>query len=437
MKKKKIIEVKSEPEKKPTKEDLLGVKIEPEKRLTKEEWYVDDPEALMRSMPRKKAKFVKTEKPSVKEEVAADAQAEVKEEPPPPPAAAAEVKEEAPGILAAVVPPGIKHPSKRNIIVVGHPTKRKPLPTVAHNYNFWGDLVIAPNSRNTGMVLFVEGTSRWCICYPFHSKSSQEIANITEHFINDIGRRITSLITDAGKEWNGIPKLAQKYAFSWRRKNTAAVGHGGMARLDRTVRTLRFYIDELSNLVDNELTWEELFDKAVDIFNSESHAFSKPFSPEYVLKFPKLLHSIRVNDYMKGWQNYKYIMPYKDPANKNREYYVEMDKEDPTKRFKYKTFEKGRDRHIYSKTPKKIEFVIGNKFLLQGYDPKKHISDQLFDAEQLLPKDTYKSIYKPQIEKRQGRFIDLLKKKRPNLVNKKQAIEGDSFSADFSSDDIN
>ena len=351
-------------------------------------------------------------------------------EPEPPEVEPIEDEEEAVG-------PGIRHPNKRNITVVGHPTKRKPLPTVAHNYAFWGDLVIAPNSRNTGMVLFVEGTSRWCICYPFHSKSSQEIADITEHFINDIGRRITSLITDAGKEWSGIPKLAQKYAFSWRRKNTAAVGHGGMARLDRTVRTLRFYIDELSNLVDNELTWEELFDKAIDIFNSESHAFSKPFSPEYVLKFPKLLHSIRVNDYMKGWQNYKYIMPYKDEVNKNREYYVEMDKEDPTKRFKYKTFEKGRDRHVYSKIPRKIEFVIGNKFLMQGYDPKKHISDQLFDAEQLLPKDTYKSIYKPQIEKRQGRFIDLLKRKRPNLVNKKQAIEGDTFSADFSSDDLN
>ena len=90
MKKKDII--KSEPEKKPTKEDLLGVKIKPEKRLTKEEWYVDDPEALMRVMPRKKSKFVKVEKPSVKEEAAADAQAEVKEEP--------QVKEEAPAILA-------------------------------------------------------------------------------------------------------------------------------------------------------------------------------------------------------------------------------------------------------------------------------------------------------------------------------------------------
>ena len=235
-------------------------------------------------------------------------------------------------------------------------------------------------------------------------------------------------------EW--IPKLAQKYAFSWRRKNTAAVGHGGMARLDRTVRTLRFYIDELSNLVEDEVTWQELFDKAVDIFNQEQHAFSY-LEPEYLIKDPVAMHHVRVNDYMKGWQNYKYIMPYKDEANKNREYYVEMDKEDPTKRFKYKTFEKGRDRHIYSKIPRKIEFVIGNKFLLQGYDPKLRLTDQLFDAEQLLPKDTYESIYKPQIEKRQGRFIDLLKRKRPNLVNKKQAIEGDSFSADFSSDGIN
>ena len=215
MKKKKILKVKSEPEKKPTKEDLLGVKIEPEKRLTKEEWYVDDPEALLKKPKKKKAKFVKTEEPSVKEEAAADAQAEVKEElpppaaaaeaevkeEPPPPAAEAEVKEEeAPSILAPAVGPGIKHPDKRNITVVGHPTKRKPLPTVAHNYTFWGDLVIAPNSRNTGMVLFVEGTSRWCICYPFHSKSSSEIAGITEHFINDIGRRITSLITDAGNK---------------------------------------------------------------------------------------------------------------------------------------------------------------------------------------------------------------------------------------------
>ena len=45
------------------------------------------------------------------------------------------------------------------------------------------------------------------------------------------------------------------------------------------------------------------------------------------------MHSVRVNNYMKGWQNYKYVMPYKDEKhNKNREYYIEMNKED-TKRF--------------------------------------------------------------------------------------------------------
>ena len=169
-------------------------------------------------------------------------------------------------------------------------------------------------------------------CNPFHNKSAQEIAGITDQFIRDINRRITSLITDAGTEWNGIPELAKKYTFSWRRKNTALVGHGGMARLDRTVRTLRFYIDELSNLVEDEVTWQELFDKAVDIFNQEQHAFSY-LEPEYLIKDPVAMHSVRVNNYMKGWQNYKYVMPYKDEKhNKNREYYIEMNKED-TKRF--------------------------------------------------------------------------------------------------------
>ena len=178
------------------------------------------------------------------------------------------------------------------------------------------------------------------MCYPFRNKSAQEIAGITDQFIRDIDRRITSLITDAGTEWNGIPELAKKYTFSWRRKNTALVGHGGMARLDRTVRTLRLYISHLSNLVNNPLTWREMFERAVEIFNSESHAFSKPYSPSFVLKYPTLMHQIRINDYMKGWQNYRYIMPYKDPANKDAEYYVEVDKEDPTKRFKYMTFER-------------------------------------------------------------------------------------------------
>ena len=441
MKKKDII--KSEPE-------FLGVKRE--KRLTKQDFYVDDPEKLLRKPPKK---FVKVEEPSVKEEAAADAQAEVKEEvkqepvailapaadipeePEPEPEQPEEEEEEEEEAVA----PGIKHPDKRSIILNRHYTKRKPLPIMAHNYNFWADLIFAPGSRTEGMVLFVEGTSRWCMCYPFRNKSAQEIAGITDQFINDIDRRITSLITDAGTEWNGIPHLAKKYAFSWRRKNTALVGHGGMARLDRTVRTLRLYIDYLSNVVDNPLTWREMFERAVEIFNSESHTFSKPYTPSFVLKYPNLMHQIRINDYMKGWQNYRYIWPYADPANKDAEYYVEVDKTDPTKRFKYMTFEKGRDRHVYSKIPRKIDFVIGNKFLLDNADFKKRISDQLYDAEQLLPVRLYETVIKPHAEKRDSRYIDYALHRRPGLVNKKRAIIGDNdepaFSADFSEDDIN
>ena len=37
------------------------------------------------------------------------------------------------------------------------PLKRKPFPTIAHNYTFWADLIFAPKSRERGMLLIVEG----------------------------------------------------------------------------------------------------------------------------------------------------------------------------------------------------------------------------------------------------------------------------------------
>ena len=40
--------------------------------------------------------------------------------------------------------------------------KKHSFPTIAHNYTFWADLIFEPKSRTRGMVLFVEGTSRWC-----------------------------------------------------------------------------------------------------------------------------------------------------------------------------------------------------------------------------------------------------------------------------------
>ena len=89
------------------------------------------------------------------------------------------------------------------------------------------------------MVLSVEGTSRWCWCHPFKNKSAGHIASVVEKFVKAIDERITCLVTDAGKEWQSVPPLTEEYGFVWKRKNVTLTGHGAMARLDRTVRTLR------------------------------------------------------------------------------------------------------------------------------------------------------------------------------------------------------
>ena len=68
------------------------------------------------------------------------------------------------------------------------------------------------------------------------------IASVVEKFVKAIDERITCLVTDAGKEWQGIPWLTEEYGFVWKRKNVMLTGHGAMARLDRTVRTLRWYM---------------------------------------------------------------------------------------------------------------------------------------------------------------------------------------------------
>ena len=98
----------------------------------------------------------------------------------------------------------------------GKPLKKRSFPTVAHNYSFWADLIFAPKSREKGMLLIVEGTSRWCWCHPFFTKSSFQIARIIEKFINFIKEKITCLTTDAGNEWQGIPPLTEKYGFVWK-----------------------------------------------------------------------------------------------------------------------------------------------------------------------------------------------------------------------------
>ena len=55
--------------------------------------------------------------------------------------------------------PGVKYAyktSSKHDFVEAKPLKRKPFPTIAHNYTFWADLIFEPKSRTRGMVLFVE-----------------------------------------------------------------------------------------------------------------------------------------------------------------------------------------------------------------------------------------------------------------------------------------
>ena len=64
----------------------------------------------------------------------------------------------------------------------GKHLKKRPLPTVAHNYSYWADLIFVPKSGERGMLLIVEGTSKFCWCYPFFHKTAASIVRI-EKFI--------------------------------------------------------------------------------------------------------------------------------------------------------------------------------------------------------------------------------------------------------------
>ena len=48
---------------------------------------------------------------------------------------------------------------------------------------------------------------------------------MVEKFVKAIDERITCLVTDAGKEWQGIPQLTEEYGFVWKRKNVTLTGH--------------------------------------------------------------------------------------------------------------------------------------------------------------------------------------------------------------------
>ena len=47
-------------------------------------------------------------------------------------------------------------------------------------------------------------------------------------------------------------------------------------------------------------------------------------------------------------------------------FYVEVDKDKPEQRYKYRTFEKGANRHLFRAEPRRMRYVVGNKFILDG-----------------------------------------------------------------------
>ena len=95
----------------------------------------------------------------------------------------------------------------------------------------------------------------------------------------------------------------------WKRKNVALTGHGAMARLDRTVRTLRYYMDMIRHVSEEDLTWYRAFKMAVWIFNNSSHQFSS-LPPQYLISSPLEMRYVRQRDYVKKVGNYKDMSPY-------------------------------------------------------------------------------------------------------------------------------
>ena len=77
------------------------------------------------------------------------------------------------------------------------------------------------------------------MCHPFKNKIARHIASVVEKFVKTTDERITCLVTNTGKEWQGIPRLTEECGFAWKRKNVMLTGHGAMARLGRIVKTLR------------------------------------------------------------------------------------------------------------------------------------------------------------------------------------------------------
>ena len=50
----------------------------------------------------------------------------------------------------------------------------------------------------------------------------------------------------------------------------------------------------------------------------------------------------------------------------DEKYFVELNKGKPDERFRYLKMMKAPDRHLYNLEPRKLRYIVGNKFILNG-----------------------------------------------------------------------
>ena len=110
---------------------------------------------------------------------------------------------------------------------------------------------------------------------PFQEQSTGHIASVVEEFVKAIDERITCLVTDAGKEWHNTAHRGVWICVEEEECDTHRAW-SAMARLDRTVRTLRWYMFHIWLYKGRELTnWYELIDLINLCLQFSNHFYSK------------------------------------------------------------------------------------------------------------------------------------------------------------------
>ena len=203
---------------------------------------------------------------------------------------------------------------------------------------------------------------------------------------------------------------------------------------------------------------------AVWVHNNSSHQFSD-LPPQYLVCNPAEMAEVRQNDYRK-YPNYRYMKPYYSIENmdeygpmvfgNDEKYYVEVQKDKPGERYRYKQFIKGKDRHLFNTVPRELRYIVGNKFLLKGDDintdkeadervrtvakikkrtkhgvitrtlPVHEIrwkglwdknSDNLYALNQLLPQSKFKGEDEEQFMQRKTKYVKLFEQARDAIMS--------------------